>query len=172
MSLVLPVGVLACRKSTQAAITTTETNIAYELGSNKLPLGALQPGSTIAVQAWGYASASSAGSIRARIHAGTANSTADGTVADTGATGIGSFTTAVGWHLEGIFTVYTTGSGGTCIGEVELQVGGNTTNRSAQSATTAINTTIDNFLNVSLLGGGTSPSISVVQGLLLALRGG
>lgn len=152
--------------STPVAFTTTE--VVAMKGALPAP-GILAVGTTISVVAAGTISATTAGNLQARLRVGTAGTIADTAVCASGT--VGSVTTAVGWTARATFTVVTVGSGGTCIGEVALQVGANTELASIQTATTAINTTVANFLDFTLIGAGTSlPTGNAYSGSMVVAK--
>jgi hypothetical protein len=164
MTIVNAPGALASLTTTPSTIAAAETNVL----SGKLVAGTLQVGTTIHVAAFGTVSAAAAGTVLARLRAGTAGTTSDTQACATPATG--AATTAVGWRFEGYVTVRSTGSGGTLIANGEIAVGANTQQISTQTTTVAINTTIDNFLDFTLIGGGTTPVVTVVQAVIEVVK--
>lgn len=149
--------------SISSSVAFTSSEVVLMKGALPAP-GVLQAGTTIQVMAMGTISASASGTIQLRIRAGTAGTTADTQVATTGA--IGAITTAVGWRALGYFTVVTVGAGGTCIGQIEVEEG-TTVGHSAQTTTTAINTTVANFVDLTVVGAGTSPSGTAYCGAIV-----
>jgi len=53
------------------------------------------------------------------------------------------------WILEGVFTIVTTGSGGTMIGSATYKIGGATGAPTLLTATTAFNTTVSNTIDLT-----------------------
>lgn len=165
MTFLLPSGpALAALSAAPAAITTTEI-VALNA---KLPLNSYGVGCTIHVEAFGTISATSAGTIQGRLRAGTAGTIADAQVCASGA--VGAAVAAVGWSARGQFVVRSLGGAGTCVGNLEVNVGANTGSRSAQTATTTLVTTSDNFLDLTFIGAGSVPSITVVSAVIVCLR--
>lgn len=150
--------------ATPATITTVEIVVLnYQFAANQLAAGV-----TIGVKMAGTISATSAGSLTARLRLGTAGTTADAQVFSTGA--VGTVTTAVGFFLDGLVQIRSAGAGGTALGNGHLNVGAATL-PSAQTATTAVNTTVANFLDLTLVGAGTAPSITVTNASIHVMRG-
>ena len=143
--------------STPATIAAVET-IVHQIS---LPANNLLVGTTIKFYASGTMTGT-APTILPALRIGTA-----GTIADTQvcATVAAMLTTATGWQVEGFFTVRSVGSSGTAIGQIRTMGEAlATSNRvSAQSTTIALNTTVANFLSLTMIGGGTKPIITVVQ---------
>lgn len=139
------------------SITTTETVVIQA----RLQPGQLQVGTSLRLYAHGSYTASASGSITPALRVGTAGTTADTTLANT--TAIGSVSAAAGFRIEGSMTVRSIGSSGTVVGSVGGIINNGSNKESAQTATVAINTTILNYLSLTLLGAGTSPSITVVE---------
>lgn len=142
---------------TPAAITTTEV-VAHQL---KIQANEMGVGTSFRVVAFGTISATSAGTVTARLRIGTAGTIADTQVAAPAAAG--AVTAAVGWTVTFVATVRSTGSGGTMLGNGQLTVSGTLSQISAQVSTVAANTTVANFLSLGLVGGGTSPSITITN---------
>lgn len=116
-----------------------------------LPLGSLRVGTTFRVTAFGN-SASTADTVTFRIKIGTA-----GTTADTLITSVAPLTTLAtdGLVFQGMVTVRTIGSGGTCLGNGWSNLVGATATTgtitiSNTSATTAVNTTVANFIDLTI----------------------
>ena len=142
--------------STSGPITTTETPIKslYVMG------GQMFSRMSFRITAYGYVSASAAGTIQAAIRVGTTGTTSDALVAQTPATG--SVTTQVGWHADGVLTCRAAGSSGTMIGNISIVVN-TAAGVSVNTATIAVDTTADQQIGFTVVGGGTSPSISVTN---------
>lgn len=126
-----------------------------------LDANALLVGTTIKFYASGTITGTTP-SLLPRIRIGTAGTTADAQVC---ATVAAVMTTATGWQVEGFLTVRSIGAAGTVIGQVRtLGEALATANRvSAQTATVAANTTVPLFVSLSVIGGGTTPVVTVVQ---------
>lgn len=150
--------------ATPAAITTTEVIVSQMY----LPANSLTVGTTIRWQARGTVTGTSP-TVGPKARIGTLGTTADTQAATLTA---GVHTSGAGWYSEGWFTVRSLGSGGACIAGV-MTYGDNLvtgTRMSPQAATVAINTTVANFLSFTLIGTGTTPSITVVQSLIEVVR--
>lgn len=147
-------------------LITTPSAITAEAVAHQvsIPLGSLQVGTTYRIEAWGTLSATAAGTILARLRLGTAGTTGDAAVAATAAAG--AATTAVGWQVTGLLTVRSTGSGGTVVGNLAVTVNATSIQSSAQTATVAVNTTVANFLSLTLTGGGTGVAVTIVNSII------
>lgn len=145
--------------TTPATFAAVETVITAG-GQLYLPANSLLVGTTIKVTCFGIISATTP-TLLARLRIGTAGTTADTQACATAAAAVA---TTTGWFVEGLFTVRTIGSGGTCLGNILLE--GTAPIKTAQTATVAVNTTVANFLSFTLIGGGTTPVVTVVQAFM------
>lgn len=136
--------------SDNSIVATAAVTTELLLAKMTLPVGSLRVGSTFRVRAYGD-SASTASTITFRIKIGTL-----GTAGDTLVTSVAPLTTATveGIVFDGMVTVRTTGAGGSCLGNCSATVSGATATAgtiavSNTSATTAVNTTVANFLDLT-----------------------
>jgi hypothetical protein len=123
-----------------------------------MPANSLQVGTTIAITAHGIMTATSP-TLLPRIRVGTAGTTADAQVA--ALTAGAAIATGTGWRISSSFTVRTIGSGGTCVGSFTLDA--TAPAKSAQTAAVTLNTTVQTFLSLTAIGGGTTPVVTLVQ---------
>lgn len=149
--------------ATPATFGLTETAITTG-GQVYFPANSLLVGTTVKVTAFGIISATTP-TLLARLRIGTLGTTGDTQVCATPAVGV---TSGTGWWLQSLFTVRSIGAGGTCLGNIVLE--GTAPGKSAQTATVAVNTTVANFLTLTLVGGGTSPVVTVVQAFAEIVR--
>lgn len=145
--------------TTPATVAATETVI-HQIA---LPANALLVGTTFRVRAHGTISAAAAGTFAARVRLGTAGSSADVQVCGTALSG--SVIAAIGWSVDAVVTVRTIGVGGTALGNL-AQILGATPLLTAQTATVAVNTTVADFLSITVQGGGTTPVITIVNAFI------
>lgn len=164
MSLLLPPTGLAAIVATPATFGAVETVV----DKAKIPANTFQIGTTLHIVSLGTVSAAAAGTVLGRMRIGTAGTTADTQICATAATG--AAVAAIGWKLEGYVTIRTLGSGGTCLGNAQIEDGTNLSNITSQTATAAVNTTVDNFLSITIIGGGTTPVVTVVQTLINVVK--
>jgi len=130
---------------------TTETVTTTWGGRIYIPANTLNVGTTFILNAFVIITATSP-TILPRIRLGTAGTTADTAVCATAATAVTSGTGAV---VTAMVTIRTVGSSGTAVGNLILDA--STSARTAQTATVTVNTTVANYLSLTLTGGGTSP---------------
>jgi hypothetical protein len=157
---VAPLPVIA----TPAAVGTTET-VAYQMS---LPANSLLVGTTIRVVTHGIGTGTGP-RVLPRLCIGRAGTTSDTQVCATTAAAI---TSGTGWAVEAYITIRSIGSGGTALGNLKI-TGDNlltAMRASAQTATVAVNTTVPNFLSLTLLGAGTSIAITVVNAFAEVVR--
>lgn len=76
--------------------------------------------------------------------------------------------TGTGWQVDSYVTVRISGSGGKCLGN--LKVAATAPAKTAQTATVTVNTTVANFLSLTLIGGGTNPVVTVVNAFASTLQ--
>lgn len=139
--------------TTPATIAATETVV----HSIPLPANSMLVGTTFRITAAGIITAT-APTLTGRVRIGTTGTTADAAVVATPAVAVA---TGTGWTTEMYVTIRTIGSGGTWMGQGLVQ--GTAPGKSTNTATQAINTTVANFLTLTLQGGGTTPVITVVS---------
>lgn len=143
--------------TTPATISTTET-VVHQIS---LPANSLLVGSTYRVTAFVTITGTTP-TVLARLRIGTAGTTADTQVC---ATAAATCTSGSGVLILGFVTIRSVGSGGTALGNVTTQGTALATSdqNSAQTATVTVNTTVANFAELTLIGGGTAPVITVVN---------
>jgi hypothetical protein len=126
-----------------------------------LPANSLLVGTTIGIAAHGIITATSP-TLLPRLRVGTLGTIADAQVCALAAGA--AIATGTGWQIDSYFTVRTIGAGGTCVGNYNLEA--TAPAKTAQTATVAINTTVNNFLSLTAIGGGTTPVVTLVQAYL------
>lgn len=152
--------------ATPGTITTTEA-VAHQVS---IPANSLLVGTTYRVKVFGTITGTTP-TILARVRCGTAGTTADAQVAAMSAASA-ALTSATAWSIEALFTVRTIGSGGTCIGFLEFHGIGAAAALaiSPTTATTAVNTTVANFLSVTMIGAGTTPVITINEAFIEVVK--
>ncbi len=93
-----------------------------------------------------------------RLRCGTAGTTADAAVCATPATAVA---TGTGWTAQAFMTCRSVGSGGTVMGNGWVL--GTAPGKSPQTAAVTVNTTVANTLTMTVIGGGTTPVITIVN---------
>jgi hypothetical protein len=153
----------------KALVATPATFAAVETVVHQvsLPANSLLVGTTLRFKAHGTVSATAAGTVLARLRIGTLGTTGDTQVCATAAAG--AATAAVGWTIEGYITIRSIGSGGTALGNISAIVTA-TPVLSLQTATVAVNTTVANFIELTAIGGGTSPVVTVVNAFMEVVK--
>jgi hypothetical protein len=157
VGLAVPSAPMVATPGTFGAVETVVHQVA-------VPANALQVGTTFRVRAHGIITAT-VPTLLARLRFGTAGTTSDAQICATAAAGVA---TGAGWSIDAIFTVRTLGSTGATIGNIFMAA--TAPANSAQTATVAVNTTVANFLSLTLIGGGTTPVVTVVQALIEVVK--
>ena len=150
------VAPLANRITSTAAITTAEVQII----SVTLPADYMKTGTTIQFDAYGVISNSTTGSTwTLRIRIGAA---AGGTIIGSGTflSGVTARTNAP-LHISGMFTVRTSGSSGTAIGNTQMDFIGGLAGGTGTSATAVVDTTLSRVCELTLIGVTGSPSVTI-----------
>lgn len=144
-----------------ATFGATET-ILYQV---PLPANSLLVGTTIGIIAHGIITATSP-TLLPRLRIGTL-----GTIGDTQCAALAAgaaIATGTGWQIDSYWTCRTIGAGGTCIGNYNIEATAPT--KTAQTATVAINTTVNNFLSLTAVGGGTTPVVTLSQAFISSFQ--
>jgi hypothetical protein len=144
-----------------ATFGATET-ILYQV---LMPANTLLAGTTIGITAHGLITATSP-TLLPRLRVGTLGTTGDAQVCALSAGA--AITSGTGWRIDSSFTVRTIGSGGTCVGSLHLAATAPT--KSAQTATVAINTTVQTYLSLTGIGGGTTPVVTLLQAFVSSFQ--
>jgi hypothetical protein len=140
------------------AYTTTEV-IGHQW---TVPANTLAVGSSGRMVIAGSMTSGTSPTILGRLRCGTAGTISDAAVLATVASAV--LAAAAGWRVEVAWTIRTTGSSGVLYAEMEL-VGDNIADRIAvATANFTINTTVQNFLSLCALAGGTTPAGNVLMG--------
>lgn len=139
--------------TTPATFGATET-ILHQIS---LPANSLLVGTTLRFKAHGIITAT-VPTLLARLRIGTLGTTGDTQVCATAAAGVA---TGAGWSIEGYITIRSIGSGGTALGNITMAA--TAPANTAQTATVTVNTTVANFIELTAIGGGTTPVVTVVQ---------
>jgi hypothetical protein len=129
--------------ATKAAVTSASSTAQTQLVSYTIPASYAVAGSTYKMKVFGTTGTAS-GTLTYQIHIGTANTTADVVVA----TAAPAVAASAGTMFEGLLTVRTTGAAGTCMAS---GIGmGSTTAYTTATVTQTVNTTVQNFLTVTV----------------------
>jgi hypothetical protein len=149
-------GLAATRPlSTPPATFGAVETILYQI---PIPANTPQPGTTLGIIAHGIITATSP-TLLPRLRIGPLGTIADPQCAALAAGA--AIATGTGWQIDSYWTCRTIGTGGTCIGNYNLAA--TAPAKTAQTATVAINTTVNNFLSLTAIGGGTTPVVTLVQ---------
>lgn len=147
------VGSLQTSNVTIANTAVETTGIGALVGSNLIPAGRLQVGTTIRIRARGVIADTGATTLQIRIKVG-AN-----TFSDTGATALPALVGTHGWTLEADITVRKVGGPGSAIGNAFTYI--NVINSpdldTTNTATTALDTTIANLVDMTFQWGAAAP---------------
>lgn len=148
------VGALQTAGVTIANTAVETTGIGALVGSNLIPAGRLTAGSTIRIRARGIMADTGAPTLRIRVKVG-AN-----TYCDTGAVALAAIAGTHGWIFEADVTVRTAGGAGTAIGNSNFQVSLHLPPDldTINTATTALDTTIANTVDVTFQWGTADPA--------------
>jgi hypothetical protein len=130
-----------------------------------LPANTLQVGTTIGIVAHGIITATSP-TLLPRLRIGPLGTVGDPQCAALAAGG--AIATGTGWQVDSYWTCRTIGAGGTCMGNYTLE--GTAPLKTAQAGTTAINTTVNNFLTMTAIGGGTTPVVTLQQAFISSFQ--
>lgn len=153
---------LSARTSATGAITTTETVAA----SLTIPAGTFTVGSTYRLTCHGLITSSAANSVTFRMRVGT--TTLTGNVAMSRALTATTTASSNGFSISGLFTVRSVGASGACLGNVMI-VGSATqpfsvnAASSETTATVAVDTTVANVLEFTVVTAAGTTSVNVTQ---------
>lgn len=157
----------ATKATTQTVSATGEALVIALL----VPANTLKVGSQFRLRARGTLSASASGGLLANLKAGTNGTTSDSAIRST--TSItGSVTTATGWEFDGDVTVQAVGSGtaGKLNGNGKMIVA-TTISQSVGTGQLSIDTTVDNYIDLTLTVAGSSPVLNVTNAVIEPVHG-
>lgn len=153
--------------SATGSISNTQTQI---VGLD-IPADQLQAGSTYRIVAFGTAANSSGADRQLTLRVRIGTTTLTGNIAGSRTPDIKNTASGEGWTCEFLFTVRTGGASGTCIAN-GYTMGGTSmplnTNAfvSNETSTVAVDTTVDNVLELTAVTANASASINVRQALI------
>jgi hypothetical protein len=146
--------------TTPAAIGTTET-VAYQF---QVPAGGFVSGSTWRIRVYGTMTATLNPAMSAKLRIGALGTTADQQVVAGPSINVSS---GSAWAVDAFFTVRSSGSSGTVLGNVLMD---SAPAGSTQSSAVALNTTQSNWVSVTVTGGGTGPAVTVLNAFAQQVR--
>jgi len=133
----------------------------------KIPADTLMVGSHVRVRGRGQVSATSSTTLNGRIRVGEGGSTGDAQACVSGA--VRTTSAAVGFEFDGDLTVQSAGSRGKAIANCKMTVGGRVL-LSAQTAPVTIDTTVDEFVDLTLQAGNPSARVTVTNAVIEIVR--